>query len=91
MGCVNLAPSVSPLDSRNLSLTCFFSLVVFLGLEAAVAPADTTATAVDDATSGRRESHEPDAEFPTAAAAPAGDRAAARVNCLQGSTYASPF
>ena len=62
--------------------TCFFSLVAFLGLEAAaVAPADTTATAVDDATSGRRESIEP-AEPPTAAAA-AGDRAEARVNCLQ--------
>ena len=60
--------------------TCFFSLVAFLGLDAAaVAPADTTATAVDDATSGRRESIEP-AEPPTAAA---GDRAEARVNCLQ--------
>ena len=57
--------------------------MAFFGLEAAaVAPADTTATAVDDATSGRRESIEP-AEPLTAAAATDGDRAEARVNCLQ--------
>ena len=58
--------------------------MVFFGLvAAAVAPADTTATAVDDDTSGRLESHEP-AELPTAVP-DAGDRDAARVNCLQAS------
>ena len=73
-------------ESRIRSFrTCFFSLVAFLGLAAAVAvpPEETTATADEDATSGRLESHEPAAEIPTAVVAAAGEREAARVNCLQ--------
>ena len=62
------------LQIRSVVQTCFFSLVVFFGLvAAAVVPADTTATAVDDDTSGRLESQEP-AEEPPTAVPDAGDR-----------------